>query len=121
MDSEQNLQLNLTTNTASAPVKRKLDTKNDSTEPEPIKKKKNKEANSAKKPEVQGEFISSLFNNNPEIPKLELDSGESSKKEAVFSSKALEDGGVHPYIAQTLRNLGMYYLIKLMIFYSVCK
>ena len=54
------------------------------------------------------EFISSLFNNNPEIPKLEL-SETDKKKELVFpkSQKELEDEGVHPYLAQTLNNLGM--------------
>jgi len=109
MNSDENLQLNLTTNTNVAPSKRTIDTENESAETEPaVKKKKNKEGvNSNKKQEPQGEFISSLFNNNPEIPKLELESGESSKKEGVFSTKALVDGGVHPYIAQTLTNLGM--------------
>ena len=111
MNSEENLQLNLTTNTNVAPSKRTIDTENEYAETEPaVKKKKNKEGvNSNKKQEPQGEFISSLFNNNPEIPKLELESGESSKKEGVFSTKALVDGGVHPYIAQTLTNLGMYF------------
>ena len=81
---------------------------------QPIKKKKVKDQSGTnKKQEPEGPFISSLFNNNPKIPKLELDSGESSKKEAVFSQKALEDGGVHPYIAQTLRNLGTFLFFRL--------
>ena len=112
MATEENLQLNLTTTTSNAGIKRKGDTENEALETEqPVKKKKIKDQSGGtnKKQEPQGEFISSLFNNNPEIPKLELDSGESSKKEAVFSQKALEDGGVHPYIAQTLRNLGMFF------------
>jgi len=110
MSFEENLQLNLTTTTNENPgTKRKNETESEAFENEqPIKKKKVKDQSGTnKKQEPEGPFISSLFNNNPKIPKLELDSGESSKKEAVFSQKALEDGGVHPYIAQTLRNLGM--------------
>ena len=109
MSSEENLQLNLTTSENTG-TKRKNDTENEALETEqPVKKKKIKDQSGTNKKQEQpeGPFISSLFNNNPEIPKLELESGESNKKEAVFSQKALEDGGVHPYIAQTLRNLGM--------------
>ena len=44
MNSEENLQLNLTTNTNVAPSKRTIDTENESAETEPaVKKKKNKE------------------------------------------------------------------------------
>ena len=111
MSSEENLQLNLTTSASeNTGTKRKNDTENEALESEqPVKKKKIKDQSGTNKKQEQpeGPFISSLFNNNPEIPKLELESGESNKKEAVFSQKALEDGGVHPYIAQTLRNLGM--------------
>lgn len=106
MATEGDLQLNLATPSAEPPSKRKNE--EPKTSEEPVKKKKRKEdGGDASKPEQPGEFISSLFNNNPEIPKLELGSAENSKKEAVFSQRNLEDGGVHPYVAQTLRNMGM--------------
>ncbi len=57
--------------------------------------------------EEKKEYISSLFNHNPEIPKVELSGASSQATETVFSEKSLADGGVHPYIAQTLTNLGM--------------
>lgn len=107
MTENSELQLNLATNTEAneAPKKRKVEEEETQQSEKPVKKKKT--VGKDEKVDANQEFISSLFNNNPEIPRLELASGEASKKEAVFSQKALIDGGVHPYIAQTLGNLGM--------------
>ena len=115
MSSEVDLQLNLTTDVEKPPQKTK---RKPSPEREPLpgdeasvpKKKKVKTQNEAgqnSKSNDDQPFISSLFNNNPEIPKLELSNEGPKAKEQVFSDKALEEGGVHPFIAQTLKNLGM--------------
>ena len=71
------------------------------------KKKSNNLTNDSKNNEQPKEFISSLFNNNPEVPKLQLSNEGPKAKEQVFSDKNLLEGGVHPFIAQTLTNLGM--------------
>ena len=115
MSSEVDLQLNLTTDVEKPPQKAK---RKPSPEREPLpgdeasvpKKKKLKTQNETgqnSKSNDDQPFISSLFNNNPEIPKLELSNEGPKAKEQVFSDKALEEGGVHPFIAQTLKNLGM--------------
>ena len=115
MSSEVDLQLNLTTDVEKPPQKTK---RKPSPEREPLpgdeasvpKKKKAKTQNEGgqnSKSTDDQPFISSLFNNNPEIPKLELSNEGPKAKEQVFSDKALEEGGVHPFIAQTLKNLGM--------------
>ena len=115
MSSEVDLQLNLTTDVEKLPQKAK---RKPSPEREPLpgdeasvpKKKKAKTQNEGgqnSKSTDDQPFISSLFNNNPEIPKLELSNEGPKAKEQVFSDKALEEGGVHPFIAQTLKNLGM--------------
>jgi len=54
----------------------------------------------------EGGFVSSLFNHNPEIPRLNLTNAEP-QKEAVFSAKTFAETGVHPYISKTLADLGM--------------
>jgi hypothetical protein len=46
-------------------------------------------------------FVSSLFNHNPEIPKLDLTKAEP-QKEDVFSAKTFAETGVHPYISKAL-------------------
>ena len=46
-----------------------------------------------------GGFVSSLFNHNPEIPKLNLTNAEP-QKEDVFSVKTFAETGVHPYISK---------------------
>ena len=115
MSTEVDLQLNLTTDVEKPPQKAK---RKPSPEREPLpgdeasvpKKKKLKTQNETgqnSKSNDDQPFISSLFNNNPEIPKLELSNEGPKAKEQVFSDKALEEGGVHPFIAQTLKNLGM--------------
>ena len=121
MSSEGQLQLNLTTtDESSKSVKRKSspepEEKQDKNHEQP-KKKKSKSSkigtsssstNDAKTDPDQP-FISSLFNNNPQVPKLELSNEGPKATEEVFSDKSihLESSGVHPYIAQTLKNLGM--------------
>ena len=55
-------------------------------------------------------FISSLFNHNPEIPKVHDDGEDAAAvepvKEAVFASKAYSDPsvGLHPYLVSNLAN-----------------
>ena len=51
-------------------------------------------------------YVSSLFNHNPEIPKLNLTNAEP-QTEAVFSLKTFADTGVHPYISKALTDQGM--------------
>ena len=51
-------------------------------------------------------FVSSLFNNNPEIPKLELTSA-APQQEGVFSLRTFADTGVHPYLSKALLDQGM--------------
>ena len=120
MSSEGQLQLNLTTtDESSKSVKRKSspepEEKQDKNHEQPKKKKSksskigtNSSTNDAKTDPDQP-FISSLFNNNPQVPKLELSNEGPKATEEVFSDKSihLESSGVHPYIAQTLKNLGM--------------
>ena len=113
MTSEVDLQLNLTTDVDRPPqkVKRKPSSERDTSEEAPVPKKKKLKAQSDVAPNSKsnedGPFISSLFNNNPEIPKLQLSNEGPKAKEQVFSDKGMEEGGVHPFIAQTLKNLGM--------------
>ena len=123
MSSDGQLQLNLTTSktdeasksakrkSSPEPEEEKLDKKNQEQQPKKKKSKSSKignastnEANADDQP-----FISSLFNNNPQVPKLELSNEGPKATEEVFSDKSihLESSGVHPYIAQTLKNLGM--------------
>jgi hypothetical protein len=49
------------------------------------------------------DFISSLFNHNPEIPKIDL-AGIEPKKEEVFSARTFADTGIHPYIVKSLQD-----------------
>ena len=51
-------------------------------------------------------YVSSLFNHNPEIPRLELTSA-APKKEDVFSLRTFSDTGVHPYLSKALLEQGM--------------
>ena len=51
-------------------------------------------------------FVSSLFNNNPEIPRLDL-TNAAPQQEDVFSLRTFSDTGVHPYIAKALLEQGM--------------
>ena len=116
---EDTLQLNLTTSVESKEKKRKLDQESKYPDEEdeevesvlvkPKKKRMKKDVETQQQQQQGEEFISSLFNNNPEIPTLDLSLADKSKKEQVFpnSQKNLEEGGVHPYIAQTLNNLEM--------------
>ena len=115
MSTEVDLQLNLTTDVEKPPQKAKRKPSPEREAPPgeeaPVPKKKklktqNDSAQNSKSNEDQP-FISSLFNSNPEIPKLQLSNEGPKAKEQVFSDKALEEGGVHPFIAQTLKNLGM--------------
>ena len=120
MSSDGELQLNLTTSKtddSSKSAKRKSspepEEKQDRNYEHQPKKKKSKSSKvgtntNEAKPDDQP-FISSLFNNNPQVPKLELSNEGPKTTEDVFSNKSihLESSGVHPYIAQTLKNLGM--------------
>jgi len=54
----------------------------------------------------EGGFVSSLFNHNPEIPKLNLTNAEP-QKEDVFSAKTFAETGVHPYISKALSDVSM--------------
>lgn len=51
-------------------------------------------------------FVSSLFNHNPEIPKLNLTFPEP-LREDIFSAKTFSETGVHPYIAKALHDQKM--------------
>ena len=118
MATESTLQLNLTTSTnnGESDRKRKISKEENEHEDEqpkvkdgPVKPKKKKvKKDNTNDSQQNEEFISSLFNNNPEIPQLELSTNDNTK-EVVFpdAQKNLEEGGVHPYVAQTLNNLGM--------------
>merc|ERR1719215_1375298 len=97
---EEALQLNLTTVVEPEISKKRKEDPEAEKEQDvvaPAKKKKklpNKDSQKANTDSSSGpkegeDFISSLFNNNPEIPKLELASGEGNKKEAVFTEKPL--------------------------------
>ncbi len=44
-------------------------------------------------------YVSSLFNHNPDIPRLDLTNAEP-QKEDVFSLRTFSDTGVHPYISK---------------------
>ena len=54
------------------------------------------------RPGQSEEFISSLFNQNPEIPRLAPDPSVTPAKEAVFSSQAFDDVGIHPFLVKNL-------------------
>ena len=54
-----------------------------------------------------GEFISSLFNHNPEIPQLDLSSTVLPVQEAVFTSRSFDEVGIHPHLVKNLSDLGM--------------
>lgn len=113
--TSETLQLNLTSsskNEDKRPKRRPIDDDDDDDDhreqPHKKMKKPGGGADSKNKSDDQPtEFISSLFNHNPEAPNLHLTGDEAKTKEAVFSEKSLKEGGVHPYIAQTLTNLGM--------------
>ena len=51
------------------------------------------------------EFISSLFNHNPEIPDLELAGNVKAVQEAVFTAKTFEDVAIHPHLIKNLGDL----------------
>lgn len=53
-----------------------------------------------------GDFVSSLFNHNPEIPNLQLGSAVP-VHEDVFTERTFEDIGVHPYLVQNLQAMGL--------------
>ena len=68
-------------------------------------KKKIKDGSKDKKKtqESSKEFISSLFNHNPAIPQLDLDSQVVPLHEDVFSSNDFSSIGLHPYLIQNLQ------------------
>ena len=47
------------------------------------------------------DFISSLFNHNPDIPRLDL-TNVTPLHEKVFTARSFSDVGVHPYLVQNL-------------------
>ena len=53
----------------------------------------------------QSEFISSLFNHNPEVPRLSL-SDVTPKHEEVFTSEGFDAAGIHPYLVKKLKDSG---------------
>ena len=53
-----------------------------------------------------GEFISSLFNHNPEIPQLDFGNVEP-VQETVFTNKSFKDIGIHPHLSKNLSDMGM--------------
>ena len=60
--------------------------------------------------ETKKDFISSLFNHNPDIPQLELAGNVLPVQEAVFTTKDFEDIGIHPHL---IKNLGDLQITKL--------
>ena len=58
------------------------------------------------KPEIEGEFISSLFNHNPEIPSIQQ--GEvTAPTEQVFSLKTFDQLNLDPHLVKNLAELGI--------------
>ena len=58
------------------------------------------------KPEIEGEFISSLFNHNPEIPSIQQ--GEvTAPTEQVFSLKTFDQLNLDPHLVKNLSELGI--------------
>lgn len=51
------------------------------------------------------EFISSLFNHNPDIPQLELAGNVQPVQEAVFTGKTFGDVAIHPHLIKNLGDL----------------
>ena len=122
MDS---LQLNLVTeNTTVIPShnnrKRNLGTDDEpSIEDQPTeintykRKKPNTKSNEENRNTIPGtesdgtnkEFISSLFNHNPDIPQLELAGNVQPVQEAVFTGKTFGDVAIHPHLIKNLGDL----------------
>ncbi len=113
-NDESALTLNLVTTSEDTKEKKKISAKREKEERDvdegtPLKKKRKKsEANA--KPAAAGagdEFISSLFNHNPDIPKLDL-AQVSPLHEELFTARSFADVGIHPYLVQNLdQNLGI--------------
>ena len=55
--------------------------------------------------EVKKDFISSLFNHNPDIPTLELAGNVEPVQEAVFTAKTFSDIAIHPHLVKNLGDL----------------
>ena len=55
--------------------------------------------------EVKKDFISSLFNHNPDIPTLELAGNVEPVPEAVFTAKTFSDVAIHPHLVKNLGDL----------------
>ena len=121
MDS---LQLNLVTEntTNNDPInerKRNLDADNEQREDENkhdnFKRKKyndnhagennNPSTGNSAEPELKKDFISSLFNHNPDIPTLELAGNVDPVQEAVFTAKTFSDVSIHPHLVKNLGDL----------------
>ena len=125
MESTESLQLNLKTDNqvadnSNANKKRHFDTdqepvtENENNETIKYKRKKfnihsTDESNNEKTQTEQDgkgkDFISSLFNHNPEIPHLELAGNVEAVQEAVFTAKTFNDIAIHPHLIKNLGDL----------------
>jgi hypothetical protein len=82
-------------------------------EPSAVSVKKKRSNVGSKKEDTEGgnassqsDFVSSLFNHNPEIPRLEQ-SEVKPLREEVFSAKSFGESGIHPYLVQNLSKFGV--------------
>jgi len=53
-----------------------------------------------------GDYISSLFNHNPEIPQLEF-SNVQPVQETIFTTRSFQDVGIHPHLVKNLVDFGV--------------
>lgn len=106
-EEESSITLNIKSSSNDEVKKRKAE--HDTSDGTPAKKRRPAKDHQGQKKDQHGkpredtDFISSLFNHNPEIPKIEFSEDVKPVKEDVFADSDFDSSVIHPYLIQNLK------------------